>query len=70
MTRPRLVDLPTAAADLGVSVSWLEKAVAARAVQCTRVGRRVLFSDDDLDAFIRARRQPAMTGVSRLRRTA
>lgn len=69
MTRPRLVDVTTAAAELGVSLSWLEKAVAARQVQVTRVGRRVLFSDADLDHFIASRRQPALTPPSRLRLT-
>lgn len=72
MTRPRLIDLPTAAGELGVSVSWLEKAVAARQVQVTRVGRRVLFSDADLEHFIASRRQPALRGPVRpvIRRSA
>lgn len=68
MSRPRLVDLPTAAGDLGVSQSWLEKAVAARQVQVTRVGRRVLFSDADLEHFIASRRQPVLTGPTRSQR--
>ena len=47
-----LVDKKTAAAWLGVSVSWLEKRIAAREVPHTRLGRAVRFSADHLAAIV------------------
>lgn len=58
--------LPVAAAELGVSVSWLQKEVAARAVPHTRLGRSVRFSDQNLaDIVAAAQVRPV---VSQLRR--
>lgn len=49
-----LLDKRQAAAWLGVSVSWLDKQVAARKVQFTRPAgsRLVRFSADDLAAIV------------------
>lgn len=63
---PRLITLPAAAVELGVSVSTLEKQVAAKTVQVTRVGRRVMFSEADLDAYIASRVQPSVLRLRRL----
>lgn len=59
MTAPLLMSSAQAATHLGVSLSWLEKAVGRGQVQHTRVGRLVKFSDADLRAFISARVRPA-----------
>lgn len=47
-----LLDKHEAAAWLGVSVSWLEKKVAAREVPHTRLGRSVRFSADHLAEIV------------------
>lgn len=47
-----LLDKHEAAAWLKVSVSWLEKKVAAREVPHTRLGRSVRFSADHLAAIV------------------
>lgn len=51
--KPGLMDVPAAAGWLGVSVSWLEKAVANRKVPHTRIGRNVRFSQTHLDEIVR-----------------
>ena len=53
---PHLHPLPEAAQLQGIGVSTLEKLVAARKVQFTRIGggRRIGFSDDDIAANITA----------------
>ncbi|MGO4428955.1 hypothetical protein AB4Z54_62060 [Streptomyces sp. MCAF7] len=37
-----------------VPASWLRKKAAARRVPCTRVGRHLRFSTEDLNAIIRS----------------
>jgi excisionase family DNA binding protein len=48
----RLLDKHEAAAWLNVSVSWLEKAAAARQIQFTKVGNHNRWSADDLAAIV------------------
>jgi hypothetical protein len=49
-----LRDFEAAAEFLGISESWLRPQVAARAVPHTRLGRRVLFSADQLVQIVAA----------------
>lgn len=70
MTAPVLMSSADAAARLGVSLSWLEKAVGRGQVQHTRVGRLVKFSQADLTAFVETRTRPAVQPHRRLRSTA
>lgn len=54
-TTPRLLTIREAAQRLGVSYSWLSKAVASRAVPCTVLGSRLIrFSEADLAAIVTA----------------
>lgn len=70
-TTPLLLDARAAAARLNISHTWLKKAVTAGAVQHTRIGRLVRFSEDDLRAFITSRCHPPTTGGAKaLRRSA
>jgi excisionase family DNA binding protein len=57
---PLLVGTADAAKRLGVSYIWLKREVSAGRVQHTRHGRLVKFSEDDLAAFITARKVPAV----------
>lgn len=62
MSNPRTV--AEAAAELGVSVSWLKKAVAARTVPHRRYGRTVRFEPEDIEAIrADARRVPKTAPV-------
>lgn len=56
---PLLLDVPQAAARLGIGAQWLKKAVTRGEVQHTRVGRLVRFSDADLAAFLSSHVRPA-----------
>jgi excisionase family DNA binding protein len=66
---PLLLDLNEAAALLNVTPRWLADRVAARSVQCTRLGRRVRFSREDLDLLITQSRQPVVSAPTRRRST-
>lgn len=48
--RPRLYEYAEAAAELRTSVKWLQNNV--RRLPRTKVGRTVLFTDDDLDRIL------------------
>jgi len=50
----RLRSVPEAAAELGVTVSYLKRGAAARTIPHTRLGRVVKFSDADLDGIVSA----------------
>ncbi|WP_218830867.1 helix-turn-helix domain-containing protein [Streptomyces sp. NBS 14/10] len=51
----RLLHTPEqAAALLQVPASWLRKKAAARSIPCTRVGRHLRFSTEDLNTIIRS----------------
>lgn len=52
--KPLLLDTHSAAEQLGVSYDWLKKRAAARTVPCTRLGRSVRFSAENLEAIVRA----------------
>lgn len=65
MDQALLIDVPTAARRLNCSASWLHKQVSANLVQCTRLGRKVRFSEQDLEAFIASRRQQAAAPARR-----
>lgn len=69
MTTPLLISSAQAAERLGVSLSWLEKAVGRGQVAHTRVGRLVKFSQADLDEFVSSRARPVVA-QRRLRSTA
>lgn len=47
-----LVDKATAAEWLGVSISWIDKQVAAQTIPHTKLGRNVRFSADHLAAIV------------------
>jgi excisionase family DNA binding protein len=49
---PLLYTVDQAAALLQVRPSWLRRKAAARAVQCTFLGKHLRFSRTDLDAII------------------
>lgn len=72
---PRLLTLDQAAGLLAVPASWLKQRVAAREIACTRLGRHIRFTQDQVDALIAACEQPValrpLTGLTRRsRRTA
>jgi excisionase family DNA binding protein len=48
---PRLLTYEQAAEELNVSVGWLKKKVAARAIPFRRLGDLVRFSESDLEAI-------------------
>ena len=70
-----LLTVEQAAAVLAVPTSWLKQRVSARSVPCTRLGRHIRFTRDQLVAIVTASEQPALplplTGLtSRSRRPA
>lgn len=64
-----LLTVEQAAAMLAVPVSWLKQRVSARSVACTRLGRHVRFTRDQVAAIVEASEQPALstplTGLTR-----
>ena len=48
----------SAAEKLGISEKSLERLVIAGLISCHRIGRRVLFDEDDLSDFWTSCRQP------------
>ncbi|HEY8612998.1 MAG TPA: helix-turn-helix domain-containing protein [Roseomonas sp.] len=56
---PALLDVPAAAARLGVPVSFVRRLVHERRVPFVKVGRLVRFDPADLEAFIAAARTEA-----------
>ena len=58
---PRLHTPAQAAALLTVSECWLRRQAGQRRIPCTFLGRRLRFSDADLDAIITAGARPART---------
>lgn len=50
----KLFDRITAAQFLGVSVVTLDRALAAKRLSHFRIGRRIKFSREQLEAFLRA----------------
>lgn len=60
--RPRLLDVPGAADYLGVSVRVIRDLRHQRLLPCVKVGHRVFFRPDDLDAYVAAQLEPAIRG--------
>jgi excisionase family DNA binding protein len=62
-----LLDYQAAAERLGVSVRYLRQLVARGAIARRRLGRRVMFSEADLDAYVATTRvqahYPALAGA-------
>jgi excisionase family DNA binding protein len=52
-----LIDIPAAAEWLKVPEGWLRKKVSSGEVDCTRLGKHVRFSADDLAQIIGAGKQ-------------
>ncbi len=77
----RLLTIEQAAERLNVTERWLRRAVFEQRIPYVKLGRLVRFAEDDLDAFIAERHQPAReapspvpgvrgSGTRRLRRIA
>lgn len=66
MSEP-LRNVKEAAAYLRISPKKLYALTAAREVECTRFGRAIRFTQDDLDAIVAQRKQPVIAPPSRLR---
>jgi excisionase family DNA binding protein len=66
---PLLLTVEEAAAALHVPASWLRGKVAEHAVECTRLGRHVRFTHEQLHALIANSAQPVVsrpaTGLTR-----
>lgn len=58
---PSYMDITEYAAHLGVPRTWVRDRVSARAIQCTRVGRHVRFTEADRTANELAWREPAIS---------
>ncbi len=56
MGNETMMDLKTAAARLGLSVSALRRMMLRREIAFYRVGKRILFNGSELDAFLAAHR--------------
>jgi excisionase family DNA binding protein len=72
---PVLLTLEEAAEILSVPVSWLRKRVANHALPCTRLGRHIRFTREQVAGIVEAAAEPAvampLTGLTRRsRRTA
>lgn len=61
-SRPKLLDVPSAAAYLGVSIRVIRDLRHQRLLPCVKVTNRVFFRPEDLDAYIAAQLQPALRG--------
>lgn len=57
----RLLDKEQLAELLEVPVGWVTKAVTARLIPHTRVGKHVRFSETDVAEIVESRRVPAVS---------
>jgi excisionase family DNA binding protein len=57
---PDLLDVPAAAAYLGVTERWVRRAVAERTIPFVKIGRYVRLDADDLAAYVDRQRVPAV----------
>lgn len=64
-----LLDIPAAADRLGVPEGWLRKAVTARRVPFTRIGKHVRFTEEHLESIVRAGEQAPQLPQGRRRRS-
>lgn len=58
-----LLNISQAAAQLGISKRFLYVLVERREISCYRPGRRILFSEQQLEEFLKKSLQPAEDGV-------
>jgi excisionase family DNA binding protein len=56
-----LLTVEQAAAMLAVPASWLKQRVASHMVACTRLGRHIRFTRDQVASIVAASEQPALT---------
>jgi excisionase family DNA binding protein len=68
-SEPVLLTIDEAAAMLSVPISWLKQRVASHSVGCTRLGRHIRFTREQVAAIIDAAAQPVaqqpLTGLTR-----
>jgi excisionase family DNA binding protein len=62
---PQLYTPAEAAELLKVRESWLRRAVQARSIPHSRVGKHLRFSPQDLEAIVTAAQQPVVTSPIR-----
>jgi excisionase family DNA binding protein len=64
-----LMTVDQAAALLAVPSSWLKQRVASHAIACTRLGRHIRFTSEQIAAIVTANEQPValvpLTGLTR-----
>lgn len=61
-TGPPLLYTPAEAAEkLATTESWLRRKAGLRLISCTFIGKRLRFSDADLQAIVASGRRPAGT---------
>ena len=69
LAEPLLLTLEEAAQALHVPVSWLRKRVSEHTVSCTRLGRHIRFTRQQLLAVVESAEQPVVpapfTGLTR-----
>ena len=63
MHTANLLTLPEAADTLRISKSYLYKLVEAREIPFFKIGRRIIFKPDDLNAWLEHRYMPVAGGV-------
>jgi hypothetical protein len=66
--RPLLYTPAQAAPMLAITEAWLRRKAGQRLIPCSRVGKRLLFSDADLQSIVAAAQQPASTETPRTTR--
>ena len=57
----RLLTVQAAAERMGTSVRFVRRLIAERRIDFIKLGRPVRIAESDIDAFIKARRVPAIT---------
>jgi len=67
MSAPVMMDFAEAAATLFVKESWLRRAVAADAVPHHRLGRKVRFTQSDIDQIVDEAARSGRSEVGALR---
>jgi excisionase family DNA binding protein len=61
----RLLTMKETAEYLNVSLRWMEDAVQSRRVRCTRLGRHIRFTPDQIQEIIAAGEQVATLATTR-----
>ncbi|MDE3204520.1 MAG: helix-turn-helix domain-containing protein [Acidobacteriota bacterium] len=60
--RRPLLTVPMAGAYTGLGERYIRRLRAERRIPCVRIGGRIMFDPDDLDALIEHHREPAARG--------